>query len=332
MSDLVILDVGHGNCAVLNDEKAVIVIDAALGDVLLQFVEERGIAEIDSVIVSHADADHIGGLTALLCQPHLTVRRIYLNSDAQRNTEIFKDLRFALADARKHFRTEVHIGITTTTSKEFNWGQLRLEVLAPTPEIAASGVGGRDLRGRKLTSNTMSAVIRVVKNGIGEALFTGDLDSVGFDNLLNEQIELRARVLVFPHHGGHSGAADAYEFARQLCQEVQPKFVVFSIGRGKHDTPRPEIISGVRKAIPNVHIACTQLSTKCAATLPSNLPTHLGVLPARGRQANACCAGTIEMKLGNRVLMRKPKRNEHSAFVKAEAITALCLRKGDERE
>lgn len=325
LSDLVILDVGHGNCAVLHDEKVVIVIDAALGDILLEFIEERGITEIDSIILSHADADHIGGVIALLCHPHLKVHKIYLNPDAQKDTEMFKDLRYALSDARKR-STDAHIGLTTTTSKEFDWEKLRLEVLSPPPEIAASGSGGTDLRGRKLTSNTMSAVIRVVKDGKGEVLFTGDLDAVGLEMLLSEQVELQARLLVFPHHGGRPGRQDAYAFARRICQKVQPEFVIFSIGRGKHDTPRPEIINGVRDAAPNAYIACTQLSNRCASELSSTLPIHLGDLPARGRHTNTCCAGTIELNLGSRSLMQKPRRDAHRAFVQSEAPTAMCLR------
>jgi len=323
LTEIVILDVGHGNCAVLNDGRGVIVIDAALGDVLLQFLAERNVTEIDSILISHADSDHIGGVVSLLCQPNINVRQVYLNPDALRETEIFIDLLTALADARKR-GTEFHVGLTTTTSKDFDKGDSRLEILAPVPEVAARGAGGRDLEGRKLTSNTMSVVIRVVRNGVGEALFTGDLDAIGFENLLKEGSDLKARVLIFPHHGGRPSNADEFQFAMDLCRAVQPKLVVFSIGRGKHDTPRIGIISGVRNAVPQAHIACTQLSEKCAAAIPSRPSTHLSKLPARGRQVNACCAGTIELKFGGKTPLSKPMRSRHATFVKVEALTALC--------
>ena len=52
-----ILDVGHGNCAVLIDDK-VVVIDAGPGTTLLDFLEKEGIKEVGVVLISHADEEN----------------------------------------------------------------------------------------------------------------------------------------------------------------------------------------------------------------------------------------------------------------------------------
>ena len=44
---LAILDVGHGNCAVLRDRRGVVVIDAGPGSSLLEFLTEHKITNID---------------------------------------------------------------------------------------------------------------------------------------------------------------------------------------------------------------------------------------------------------------------------------------------
>ena len=152
------------------------------------------------------------------------------------------------------------------------------------------------------------------------------MDTTGLDNLLKEFPAPQARILVFPHHGGLPGRGDPYEFALKLCQAVKPETVIFSIGRGTKDTPRPEIIRGIRTATPHAHIACTQLSKSCADTLPSMEPLHLNNLPSRGRTSNSCCAGTIKLELDNLLLAYTPSLLKHRDFIEKEAANALCIK------
>lgn len=329
MAELSVLDVGHGNCAVLEDGQGTVVIDAAERDTLLEFLEQRRITAVDTILISHADADHVAGLIGLLGQRHLTIKSVHLNSEPLRRSSLWTALRVALADARRRRAVEVipHLS-TSSTGALRRQAEVQVEVLAPAPELALGGAGGRDLDDRRLSANAMSAVVRVVSDSGAEALLAGDLDDIGLDNLLADHPAPRARVLVFPHHGGRPGRADPYRFAKRLCEAVQPEVVVFSIGRGRHATPQPEIVRGVLAAAPSVHIACTQLSEWCAAALPGSSPGHLSDSPARGRPANACCAGTLRFMLGAAAPTYAPARSNHVAFVARDAPTALCLWRG----
>jgi beta-lactamase superfamily II metal-dependent hydrolase len=324
LADLTILDVGHGNCAVLHDDKGVIIIDACEGDTLFEFLEQRGVTAIDAILISHADMDHLAGVLALMTDSELVIGAVYFNTETNRETRIWQAFRRALSEARKRQATRGCVALTTDTSADFDRGSVRLEVLAPTPEIAASGAGGQDLDGRRLTANAMSAVVRIVCDGIPEVLLPADLDASGLDRMLADCPEPVARVLVFPHHGGQPARANAFGFAVRLCSAVRPDLVVFSIGRGMHSTPQPAIVGGVRAAAPAAHIACTQLSERCAASLPTRLSTHLDERPARGRIANACCAGTVEIRLGQSDPVYTPARTVHGAFVSRQAPTAVC--------
>ena len=53
-----VLDVGHGNCAVVLDDRTVVV-DAGPGATLLEFLQNEGVTEVEVVLISHADEDHI---------------------------------------------------------------------------------------------------------------------------------------------------------------------------------------------------------------------------------------------------------------------------------
>jgi beta-lactamase superfamily II metal-dependent hydrolase len=329
LSELTILDVGHGNCAILRDDRGVVIIDAGRGETLLELLEQREITVIDAVLISHADADHTAGLLTLLAQERISVGSVFLNTETLRQTALWNALLVALTDAYRRRAVKVHAQLTSASSEFLRRGEIEVQILAPSPVMALVGAGGQPSGGGPLLSaNAMSAVVRIVVNGTPEVLLPGDLDAVGLEHLLAECPEPRARFLVFPHHGGRPARADPEDFAARLCTIVRADLVVFSIGRGKHATPQPEVIRGVLRVTPGAHIACTQLSERCAASLPDVPPTHLNERPARGRVGNACCAGTIELTFGNEAPTYTPIRSSHQAFVERKAPTALCRGRG----
>ena len=324
LPNLTILDVGHGQCVVLQDASGTVIFDAGSGPTLLEFLHESGITEIDAVIISHADADHLSGLLSLLSAATVQVHQVFLNSDATKESDIWKDLRYAIADATARSATSVTVGVTTSNTQEFARGDIQIEILYPGPALAMAGPGGTDLKGRRLTSNSMSVVARISYQSKPRLLLAGDIDAVGLENLLEVFPSPQSDVLVFPHHGGRPSHADPATFASLLCKAVQPNLIIFSIGRGKYQTPRPDIIAGVRSVLPNVSIACTQLSTNCAVSVPSAAPTHIASIVAKGRNHRSCCAGSIRLILEPETIRHIPRLKYHQDFITANAPSALC--------
>ena len=197
---LSILDVGHGNCAVLVDDK-VVVIDAGPGTTLLEFLEREGIKEVSVVLVSHADEDHVKGLIGLIESQAVTINTIHINSDAIKESSTWSHLAYLLDEENKAEHIRFEIGLTTNHSDQFSTASIAMEILAPSPGIAMKGAGSYDHKGRKLTSNTMSAVVRLLREGAPLVLLPGDLDETGLDNLIESGRDLRAAIAIFPHHG-----------------------------------------------------------------------------------------------------------------------------------
>ncbi|MFL9450244.1 MULTISPECIES: ComEC/Rec2 family competence protein [Nostocales] len=320
--ELIILDVGHGNCALIRDANDVIVIDCPPGGTLVETLEHLSITEILHILISHSDADHIGGIIDLLSNKDIKVHNVHINPDAIKNSAIWKDVRYSLQDARKR-GTKVSSELTTTKTGILNIGSVNIEVLAPTPELNLSGAGGTDLQGRRLTSNSISAVIGIVHDSHRVAILAADIDSVGFDNLIQDQKTLSADILVFPHHGGRPGRGNAKKFAEQICTFIKPKFIIFSIDRNRFNNPRIEIVEGIISSVPNVHILCTQLSQQCAASLPSSKPTHLNKLPARGLSGNSCCGGTVTIKIDGR-RTTYAEMTLHKEFIVNQVTSPIC--------
>jgi len=64
-------------------------------DVLVPLLKRRGVQSIDALFVSHADTDHIGGLSAVL--EHIPVRRIFFNGTVKAGEASERFYRIALA-------------------------------------------------------------------------------------------------------------------------------------------------------------------------------------------------------------------------------------------
>lgn len=327
LASLFVLDVGHGNAALIQDDQWAVVIDCAPGSVLLETLTERGIQEIDALVISHADSDHVGGALAMLADEGLRVARIFVNGDWFKGTKTWDLLRRGIRDARSRNGLVVTPHLSTDLGAAITHGSLTIEVAAPSPELLLGSADRRDLSGRGLSSNSLSAVLRILDDGKPVALFTGDLDHVGLANLQEAGVDVSAEVLIFPHHGGLPGAGgDPAGFAGSLCDLVQPSLVVFSIGREGHSNPRPEIAAVVRARLGGGRIACTQLSRHCAATISSeSLFGHLSGIPSAGGPGRVCCAGSLALNSATGMTDLMPTRDSHIAFIQKSVPTPMCF-------
>ncbi len=190
--ELIILDVGHGNCALIRDTNDVIVIDCPPGGTLAETIENLSIKEILHILISHSDADHIGGIIDLLSNEEIKIHNVHINPDASQRSKTWLGLRMALKDAHKRCGTNVITALTTETTGSLNIGSVNIEVLAPTPELILSGAGGTDLQGRRLTSNSISAVIGIVHDSHRVAILAADIDNVSITVPKRENCTLRS--------------------------------------------------------------------------------------------------------------------------------------------
>ncbi len=322
---IVILDVGHGNCAVISDDRTSIVIDAGPKNALLEYLRENGIKRIDVILISHADTDHVAGLIGVLASGEVAVGHVRLNTDSLKGSDIWNDVLALLDRLDREQKVDFQIALVAGQGEFFSCSDVALEVLGPSKYLAGRGPGSTDNSERKITSNSISAVIRLVKGKAPIALLTGDLDSVGLANLIEDGVDLRAPTLIFPHHGGAPGEADAEAFAKELAQHVLPENVIFSIGRGRYRTPRPDILQALTDELPKIRFVCTQLSKHCAADLPDSSPSYVDQLFAVGRERQKCCGGSVIIDpLTGGIL--HPAVKEHTEFIESNARSAICMR------
>ena len=326
MPDISILDVGHGNAAIVRDGEMVLVVDAGSGTSLLEHLQREGITRIFAIMISHADIDHLKGLVALLDQEDIQIDTVYVNSDAKKTSRQWAALVYDLDERKRKGKCDFKVDLTEGISLELS-ESAKVEVIAPRQALAATGPGAIDTYGNRVTTNTISAVIKISLSD-RRILLTGDLDEVGLKHLVETRVDVSADILVFPHHGGdvspRSDPSRNAEFTKILLSAVKPDLVVFSIGRTKYRNPRPEIVQSVI-SFSNCQVMCTQMSRHCLPNdqkLPSD---HLADLYSDGRRRGHCCAGSIRVS----PVSIEPSLSTHGTFVAANASTALCRRTGE---
>jgi competence protein ComEC len=189
---MTLLDVGQGLATVIQTQRHTLVYDAGPrfseafdtgAAVVVPFLRTRGIHSIDTLVVSHGDNDHIGGVASLL--------------SAYEAGRVISSVPGKLPQvAAEHCRR----------GQQWEWDGVIFRVLHPE---TVSGQPG----------NNTSCVLKIdVHSGQG-ILLTGDIEREAESGLLREQADaLPASVLVVPHHGSNTSSSP--EFVAQVEPEV----------------------------------------------------------------------------------------------------------------
>ena len=329
---LLIVDVGHGNATIIRDGDCFALIDAGpeTQTAHLDELNRLGCQRVEHVVLSHADADHIAGACLLLADYERTLGTFWYNSDGVKDSTTWARLLRMVHTRKRSGGLDYIEGLTADGSRRPDFGRVEFEVTNPDSLLASHGPTppnqrtGGSARPR-LTSNSISIVLRVLFDGAPVALLAGDLDSIALKHVLAEERAMKAPILVFPHHGGLPGSGDAGAFAEDLTRAVEPTLVVFSMqGGGRYANPNPEIVAGVRRAAPEAHIACTQLSVHCCSKNFEAPAWHLANSHATGRETGRCCIGTVGVESTQEGLCYTPPLEVHQRFVTEVAMTPLC--------
>jgi len=235
---LVVLDVGQGDAALVQGRRGTVLVDAGgrrpgpaggwdAGRVhVVPALRALGVERLDLVVVTHADADHRGGVPAVLGA--LPVGEVWIPfrgaSAEPRDEPAFDALRAAAAAAGVRVRER---GRGSPVSR---LGDLRVDPLWP-PRRAGPVRGERNAR---------SLVVAIEVGGGADAvrrvLAPGDLEADAEAELVARDAALAADVLLLPHHGSRSSSSAAF------LARVSPRLAVASAPcRGRFRMPHPEV-------------------------------------------------------------------------------------------
>lgn len=216
-----VLDVGQGLAVVVRTAGHVLAYDTgpAWGEtdagerVVAPYLRTLGVGRLDALVVTHSDRDHSGGALSVL-QAFPTAW---------------------LVDTLPVAHPAHAFGVPRNLCEHglaWEWDGVRFTVLHPPREAVAPGI----------KPNRQSCVMTVDAAG-RRLLLAADLEIPDEAAVLRRGgTELRADVLVAPHHGGASASSPAFVGA------VRPDQVVFSAGyRNRFAHPRSEVVERYRE-------------------------------------------------------------------------------------
>ena len=212
-----LLDVGQGLSAVVRTANHVLVYDTGpkfsehfnTGEaVVVPYLRYLGVRDVDMLMLSHSDSDHIGGARSVLRQTNVA--------------EVASSVPLELApDATP-----------CATPRTWRWDGVDFTVLYPPP--VDSGL-------RRKKDNDVSCVLRVSIAG-SSVVLPGDIEIPSEKFLLaNAAEQLRSDILVVPHHG--STTSSSTEFVNAIA----PRYALFPVGyRNRFGFPKAKVVQRYR--------------------------------------------------------------------------------------
>lgn len=220
---VVFLDIGQGDAILISEGSSQVLIDggnsgkALLGKLgkYMPFWDRQ----IEAVIATHPDADHIGGLSMVLRKYRV---ENFLSNGARSESGTFQDLEKSVRESS--VTTPSLLG--TGSDIVFSDGAA-LTILAPV-------AGTAEMLGE---TNEGSIVARLVY-GNESFLFTGDLPHE--ETVLPDIAP--TRVLKAAHHGSK------YSTSAEWLEKVHPEIVIISVGKNRYGHPADAVLDRLRAA------------------------------------------------------------------------------------
>jgi len=217
------LDVGQGDGAVLRTPGGRwLVIDAgpvsgrddAGRRVVGPFLERQGVRAVAAILVSHAHADHMGGVPSLL-------RRFGVGMLIEPGAPVADPAYGALLLSLDSARIPWHPG---RAGEQFGLDGVRFTLLHPRPNWAEWGEDVNE-----------DSLVLLAEYGEFQVLFTGD---AGFpaESALRGSLG-RVDLLKVGHHGSRGSTGG------ELLDSLRPLVAVISVGRNDYGHPAPETLA-----------------------------------------------------------------------------------------
>lgn len=204
------LDVGQGDCTLIRCGEASMLIDAGvngIGTKIQNYLQKQGVKELDYLVLTHPDADHIGSADVVITK--FPIGSLFM-SDYTKDNKTYERLMQAVD----------YKGLKSTTPRpgdSYALGDAQITFLSPAVSYT--------------DPNNASLALKV-SLGENSFLFTGDCEEKAEQEMLKSGLDLSSEVYKVGHHGSKTSSC------KDFLQAVAPSYGVISCGEGNNPTTK----------------------------------------------------------------------------------------------
>ncbi|MBO2537761.1 MULTISPECIES: ComEC/Rec2 family competence protein [Rummeliibacillus] len=202
-----IIDIGQGDSIFIQTPKENIVIDGGnkgKGETVIDYLKEHGVKQLDAVISTHPDADHIGGLADIINA--FPVQSVYAPRITHTTVAYRNFLQSVKAQGLKIKVAKKDVQIPVSEQS------LDLHFIGPTKNYSKNDL------------NDWSAVL-LMQHGDKKFLFTGDAETQAEEDMLEAGIVPKVDVLKVSHHGAREASNSDF------LAVAKPTYAAISVGK-----------------------------------------------------------------------------------------------------
>lgn len=243
------INVGQGDATLIIDNGSAMMIDTGpreAAGTIEAVLNENGISRIDTMVLTHPDADHIQGAITLI--KDYTIGAIYM-PDYSKDTGTYA----YLMDMIYKYNVPVY---RPEAGAYIPFGTASYQIFGPILGSIPYYEEERDL------ANFYSIVVKLT-NGADSFLFMGDAPGAETDAILNAGFDVSAKVFKAAHHGSANEGCNN----DALWRAVNPEAVVISCGLyNDHGHPHEEVMNEAMKRGCKLFRTDLQGTVSCVST------------------------------------------------------------------
>lgn len=254
LTHIYILDIGQGDAILIrtSDRQTILIDGGPNGKILdhLAAILPPWDNDINLLVSTHADADHLAGLIPVL--KHYDVDHLWYTG-AEKDTQTYRNF-LELLDIKRITTDKVHAGYQAT------WETSNLEVIYPLADTPINSLPSNDV-----------GIVTEFTAGNFDLLLTADISDKIELQLTKGQSLNPVEVLKIPHHGSRFSSTE------EFIKAVNPEVAVVSAGaHNTYNHPHPETLARYKQQA--VHVYRTDLQGMIEIVTDG---TYYKVLPAR---------------------------------------------------
>lgn len=213
------IDVGQGDATLITCDDEAMLIDAgdnSKGTTVQLYLKKQGIKKLKYLILTHPDADHIGGADVIITK--FDIETVFM-SDFTKDNKTYNEVIEALNYKSLPWSTP-------NVGNKYTLGSAEFTILAPNttysdPNNASIGL--------------------LLENGNDSFLFTGDAEDDAEYDILANGLNIDCDVYKAGHHGSKTASA------KELLEAATPEYVVVSCAEGNsYGHPHAEPMNNFR--------------------------------------------------------------------------------------